>query len=285
MSRRNLIIYDGSADTQDTVSQLALLLAPARHFTVTEFDTSTAAENDNIIIGGDLSQPDTRNKLLDIINQVKSSSAAIPTAIFNTGTSAAAAANDLAAAGGLKEAVTGTIASTAGKPDYEQMIAFAADIRKYNERFALPVPRQQLKEQLEEVLASQKHCTLCTGFDCDVRGTVISYTYRDGTVYAFCEGTRKFVNILRNPAVCVTVFGQHRGGALAAGVQLFGQAFIRYPGTDEYRRMFDNVQLKYEKVMDLPFLLHGLEIKLERAEMFWANWRKQGYDPRQVYKF
>jgi menaquinone-dependent protoporphyrinogen IX oxidase/uncharacterized protein YhbP (UPF0306 family) len=287
MTRRNLIIIDSSeAATLHTARQMALLMAPARYYRIAEFQESLTKPDDNFIIGGDLDNPAAKQEINAFLKKHQLLLKDNAVAFFAAGSKATAqSAAELADTLGQNTAVTAAIPTVDEEPAPEQLVKFAAEVRKYLEKYAQPLPRAELREHLEEILADQKHCTLSTGSEHEVRGTIISYTYHDGRLYAFCEGTRKFANILSNPNVCVTVFGQHRGGALAAGVQLFGTALIRYPGTEEYQRMFDVSHLKYDKIMALPFLLNGLEIRLTRAEIFWANWRKAGYDPRQIYLF
>jgi len=284
---RTVIIYDSASEAAlSAARQMSLLLAPARHYRCSEFRPEFIQDNDDFVIGGTLGDSAARTEIGAFLKANRELLREKPLAFFNLsperGDDATAV---LGKACGRSDAPAASIAVANGEPDVTALVDFSLKLREIKEGRQATLPAPELKEHVEELLGNQKYCTVCTGFNGNVRGTVISYTYHQGRLYAFCEGTRKFANILRNDRVCVTVFGPHRGGALAAGLQLFGTARIHYPGTEGYRRIFEVSRLKYDRIMSLPFLLNGLEIRLERAEFFWSNWRKTGLAPRQVYHF
>jgi len=35
--------------------------------------------------------------------------------------------------------------------------------------------------------------------------------------------------------------------------------------------------------MNMVFLLNGIEVKISQVTMYWAHWRKLGYDASQTY--
>lgn len=284
---RTVIIYDSKSETSlSAARQMSLLLAPARHYRCSEFQPEFIQDNDYFVIGGVLGVHAARTEIDAFLKANRELLQEEPLAFFSLG---AEPGNEptaaLAKTCGRSGVPAADIAVADGEPDVAALVEFCQNLREIKDKRLAVLPAPELLENIEELLGNQKYCTICTACDGDVRGTVISYTYHQGRLYAFCEGTRKFANILRNDRVCVTVFGPHRGGALAAGLQLFGTAQIQYPGTEGYRRMFSVSRLKYDRIMSLPFLLNGLEIRLERAEFFWSNWRQMGLAPRQVYHF
>ena len=283
---RTVIIYDSKSEADlSAARQISLLLAPARHYRCSEFRPEFIQDNDAFVIGGALGDDAARTEIEAFLETNRELLRERPLAFFSLDSGGDDATAALAKTCGRSDAPAASIALRNGEPDAAALVEFSQKLREIKEKRLATLPAPELREHVEELLGNQKYCTICTGFNGDVRGTVISYTYHQGRLYAFCEGTRKFANILRNDRVCVTVFGPHRGGALAAGLQLFGTARIHYPGTEGYRRMFALSRLKYDRIMSLPFLLNGLEIRLERAEFFWANWRKEGLATRQVYHF
>jgi hypothetical protein len=165
--------------------------------------------------------------------------------------------------------------------DVAQLVAAALRIRaKFRER-RKKMPAAGVRQLIEDILKSEAYLVLATGGGANLRATTIGYTYRDGHVYAFCEGAEKFANILLDNRVALAFYRMPEKD----GLQASGTATIVYPGTEAYRRMCNLLGRDHDRLVSLPFNLNGLDIKLHKAEYYRASLRDEGYESKQAHYF
>lgn len=165
--------------------------------------------------------------------------------------------------------------------DLGELVNCALRIRAARLKYMKAMPRDEIRKRIETVLSSELYLILCTASGASVRGTTIGYTYKDGFVYAFCEGSEKYANLLRNPEISLALYTMPE----KVGLQISGSATIAYPGTDEYRDMCQLLKRDHKRYMGLPFQLVGIIIKLHKAEYYLARLKDEGYYTKQVYYF
>jgi hypothetical protein len=281
---RTLILYEGdSAAMLESVRQLSLILAPSRYYRISDFSAELSDENDVFLIGGAAGKDDIDPRISEFVSEHSAWLKGRQVALFSSGPAATARQP-------LEVMLDGVFASESidgenGQPDIQRTIDYALRLRAMAERTKSLVAADELLTQIEEVIASERYCTLCTGFGEDVRGSVISQVYRDGTFYFFCEGSLKYATLLLNDNVCVTIVKEHRGQPHPAALQLFGQARIIYPDSDEYREFTLTRGSNYDRIIQGRILLNGIKMDIQSATMYWSHWRELGYHPRQSYVF
>jgi len=237
---RTLIIYEGDGETIiSAVRKMSLILAPCGIYQAGEFHQDILKEDDVFVIGGLLDNDTINPKLMDFITTNRKWLSKRQVVLFTSGGQGEKAL--LPARSLLSDAVvmTGTIDGEDGLPDTRRIIDYGLKLRNINQKYLRRVPDETLLEQIEEVLASERNCTFTTGHGTDVRGTVISYVYKRGYLYFFCEGSVKFATLLHNDNVCITVCKEHRGHPHPAALQIFGKAAIHYPGTETYKEFVE----------------------------------------------
>ncbi len=103
------------------------------------------------------------------------------------------------------------------------------------------------------------------------RSTPVRYRSKDFTIYIFTEGGGKVQNILDNPNVSVSLYGNYSGFQSVAGLQLWGKAKIirpddkkRYEEAKKIIRMEERADLKK---IDLQGMkpMDVIKIKVTRA--------------------
>ena len=63
-------------------------------------------------------------------------------------------------------------------------------------------------------------------------------------------------------------------------MQLTGNVTILDPASSEYRRMMEIKGSDYQRLTSLPWILWGLDVKLNRAEFWWSQWTQMGVGPK-----
>jgi nitroimidazol reductase NimA-like FMN-containing flavoprotein (pyridoxamine 5'-phosphate oxidase superfamily) len=129
----------------------------------------------------------------------------------------------------------------------------------------------ELKEKIKMFLANHRICTLATCSKGIPRSTPLRYRSKDFTIYVFTEGGGKVQNILDNPNVSVSLYGNYSGFQSVAGLQLWGKAEIirpddkkRYEEAKKIIRMEERSDLKK---IDLQGMkpMDVIKIKVKRA--------------------
>jgi nitroimidazol reductase NimA-like FMN-containing flavoprotein (pyridoxamine 5'-phosphate oxidase superfamily) len=129
----------------------------------------------------------------------------------------------------------------------------------------------ELKEKIKAFLQNHRICTLATCSKGIPRSTPLRYRSKDFTIYVFTEGGGKVQNILDNPNVSVSLYGNYSGFQSVVGLQLWGKAEIlkpddkkRYEEAKKIIRMEERADLKK---IDLQGMkpMDVIKIKVQRA--------------------
>lgn len=281
---RTLILFEGeTAAILGAVRQMSLILAPCRYYRISDFSADLSDAEDVFLIGGAATAGGLDPRIGEFVAQNGDWLKERQVSLFSSGPAPQARQP-------LEARLEGVFASQSidgadAQPDVQRTIDYALRLRAMAEQTKSLLAPDELLAQIEEVIASERYCTLCTGFADEVRGSVISQVYRDGAFYFFCEGSLKYATLLRNDNVCVTIIKEHRGQPHPAALQLFGKARIIYPDSDEYREFTETRGSNYDRIIKGRILLNGIKMEIERATMYWSHWRHLGYHPRQSYVF
>ncbi len=81
-----------------------------------------------------------------------------------------------------------------------------------------------LKEKIRTFLKNHRICTLATCSQGIPRSTPVRYRSKDFTIYVFTEGGGKVQNILDNPNVSVSLYGNYSGFQSVAGPAAVGKS-------------------------------------------------------------
>ena len=150
------------------------------------------------------------------------------------------------------------------------------------------MPAEQLKSIVEEYLGSSSVCALATGYGDYVRCTPLEYSYHNGKFWIFTEGGKKFIGLEKNDNVSLAVFDKNPSFGELKSVQIMGKAEIVEPMSASYVTHAEYKKIPIaalQKLADQGHPMRLICIKPMRAEVLFSDFKKQGYDSRQVIDF
>ena len=162
----------------------------------------------------------------------------------------------------------------------------AANFWKDKERKEMPA--EQLKQIVEEYLVSSSVCALATGYGDYVRCTPLEYSYHDGKFWIFTEGGEKFIGLEKNDNVSLAVFDKNPSFGELKSVQIMGKAEIIEPMSAVYIAHAEYKKIPIaalQKLADQGHPMHLLCITPVKADVLFSDFKKQGYDSRQMLDF
>ncbi|MCX8126779.1 MAG: pyridoxamine 5'-phosphate oxidase family protein, partial [Dehalococcoidia bacterium] len=314
---RTFIVYETRyGSTEEAVKKMALILGPARYCRTTEFKPEYRDNYDFFVLGAGVYVEAIDPRLSNFVTANKDWLTKKKVALFATCLSGIRGLNyvaPLARMLGECVVITGMVDGKFKKDqltpeDYAIMKQFYETVKmpfEDTDRTNLPrltefclkmkaikdadykaMPAGQLKTYIEEFITSHNTCVLGTGSGNQVRTTPVTFKYHEGHIYIVSEGGRKFVGLLANPNVSITIHNETDSGKFArAGLQLTGTASIIAPYDPEHRQVFDIMGLDYQRLSSLPWVMNGIKVKLTRAEFRWRGFDEKGYSRVQHYDF
>ncbi len=150
------------------------------------------------------------------------------------------------------------------------------------------MPTEQLKPVVEEYLSAGSVCALATGTDNYVRCTPLEYSYHDDKFWIFTEGGEKFIGLEKNDNVSLAVFDKNPSFGELKSVQVTGKAAILEPMSAEYvaHAQYKKVPVAaLQKLFDQGRPMHLICITPVKMDVLFSDFKKQGYDVRQVLDF
>ena len=150
------------------------------------------------------------------------------------------------------------------------------------------MPTAELKNIVEEYLRESNICALATGTGDYVRCTPLEYSYHDGKFWIFTEGGEKFVGLGKNGNVSLAVFEKDPSFGSLRSVQVMGCAEIVEPMSSEYVAHAEYKKIPVaalRRLADEGHPMHLLRITPVRMDVLFSDFKKQGYDSRQVLNF
>ena len=151
------------------------------------------------------------------------------------------------------------------------------------ERNEMPV--DALKKFTEEYLTTSSVCALATGTNDYVRCTPLEYSFHDEKFWIFTEGGEKFIGLEKNKNVSLAVFDVNPSFNVLKSVQAMGVAELIEPMSDTYisHAQYKKIPLKaLQNLADQGKPMHLLCIRPERMDVLCSDFKKEGYDSRQI---
>ena len=147
------------------------------------------------------------------------------------------------------------------------------------------MPVEELKPVVEEFLRNSAVCALATGIDDYVRCTPLEYSFHDGKFWIFTEGGEKFIGLEKNKNVSLVVFEKNPNFGELKSVQVMGIAKLIEPMSEEYIAHAEYKKIPVaalQKLVDQGRPMHLLCIIPTKMDVLFSEFKKQGYDSRQV---
>ena len=150
------------------------------------------------------------------------------------------------------------------------------------------MPQDQLKSIVEEYLSAGSVCALATGTGDYVRCTPLEYSYHDGKFWIFTEGGEKFIGLEKNNNVSLAVFDKNPSFGELKSVQVMGKVTIIEPMSAEYVAHAEYKKVPVtalQKLFDQGRPMHLICITPVKMDVLFSDFKKQGYDVRQVLEY
>ena len=168
----------------------------------------------------------------------------------------------------------------------EQQYKFAATY--WTSKTRAEMPAAELKEYTDEFITTHSVCALATGAEDYVRCTPLEYSYHDGKFWIFTEGGEKFIGLEKNKNVSLAIFDTNPGFGELKSLQVMGQAFIIEPMSEEYIAHAEYKKIPVtalQNLYDQGRPMHLLCIVPSRMDVLCSDFKKLGYDSRQLVEF
>lgn len=159
----------------------------------------------------------------------------------------------------------------------------AANFWKTKEGKKMPV--EELKPVVEEFLRNSTVCALATGTGDYVRCTPLEYSFHDERFWIFTEGGEKFIGLEKNKNVSLAVFEKNPNFGELKSVQIMGVATLIEPMSEEYVVHAEYKKIPVaalQKLVNQGKTMHLLCIRPVKMDILFSEFKKQGYDSRQV---
>lgn len=155
----------------------------------------------------------------------------------------------------------------------------------WNEKDRVEMPKSELMKFTENYITENSVCALATGTGDYVRCTPLEYSYHDGKFWIFTEGGEKFIGLEKNKNVSLSIFNNNPGFAKLKSVQVMGIAEVVEPMSAEYVSHAEYKRIPMEALEKLESEGHPmnlLKISPSKMDVLCSDFKKQGYDARQV---
>ena len=310
--QRTLLIYESKyGATEKIVKYLAPVLGPANYCTTSQFNDSYR-DFDFIVIGSPVYSGKLDPEIYNFIENNREWLNDKPLALFSVSLSPEDGMNNLDEISSnikntvSKKALGGTLKLNAmseedskaldifsqqvGFPlkdmdnfNLEEVTSYALELKEIKENLITPAP--QRKEFIEEFLTSHNTCTLSTSYHKRVRSTPIEYNYFNGFIYLLSEGGEKFANLPLNNQVSVAVYEDYTGFNNLAGMQITGTSEIISEDTPEYDDVLRMKGLKIDFIKRNPVKMNMIKITISKVEFLYSEFKKLGYEAKQIQNF
>ncbi len=150
------------------------------------------------------------------------------------------------------------------------------------------MPVEELKSVVEEFIRNSAVCALATGTGDYVRCTPLEYSFHDGKFWIFTEGGEKFIGLEKNKNVSLVVFEKNPNFGELKSVQVMGVAKLIEPMSEAYiaHAKYKKIPVAaLQKLADQGRPMHLLRIAPVRMDVLFSEFKKQGYDSRQVLEY
>ena len=135
----------------------------------------------------------------------------------------------------------------------EEIKEMESDFTKILNKKTRRLSKDELKKEIIRFLSENKICTIATCTNNIPRSTPVRYRSKDMTIYVYTEGGVKIKNILENPNVSLSLYGDYSGFESVKGLQLWGRAEIIKPEDGEKYAQAKSI-IKSEEREDLKKL-------------------------------
>ncbi|MBC5995415.1 hypothetical protein EAI30_06915 [Romboutsia ilealis] len=168
-----------------------------------------------------------------------------------------------------------------GRFEYKNVINAGVKIKEYLDRPKNEAPIEVIKNEIERFIKENNTCSIATGYEDFLRSTPIEYKYFQGNIYIISEGGLKFVGILQNKNISVSIYENYTDMNSLNGLQISGEVELLDEHSSEYEKVIKLKRLEFGKFNKLPISINILKIKPSKFEFLSSKFEEMGYDVKQ----
>lgn len=142
--------------------------------------------------------------------------------------------------------------------------------------------KEELIGEINKFIIEHNTCVLSTGVGDYVRSTPIEYNYIDGEFYFITEGGFKFVGLIQNKNVSISIFNNYKGMGNLKGLQIKGKAEVVNNNTDDYKKVIKVKGINLNHIKNIGIQLNIIKVKVIKFEMLNSDFHKKGADVKQI---
>ena len=168
-----------------------------------------------------------------------------------------------------------------GKFEDKDVINAGVKIKEYFDRPKNEAPREIIKKEIEEFIKGNNTCSISTGYEEFLRSTPIEYEYFQGNFYFISEGGLKFVGILQNKNISVSIYENYTDMNHLNGLQISGEAELLDYWSSEYEKVLKLKKIGVERFKNLPISMNIIKVTPSKFEFLYSKFKEMGYDVKQ----
>lgn len=151
----------------------------------------------------------------------------------------------------------------------------------WNNKERIAMPKEPLKQVVEDYIQANNTCALATGTGDFIRCTPIEYSYHDGKFWMLSEGGEKFIGLEKNENVCLAIYDKYEGFGNLKSLQVMGKAELIEPFSDAYNRHAEIKKIPLSALEKLESPMHLICVTPIKIEVLFSDLKKDGYSSRQ----
>lgn len=155
----------------------------------------------------------------------------------------------------------------------------------WNNKEQTAMPREALKQVVEEYIQANNTCALATGTGEYVRCTPIEYSFHDDKFWMFSEGGEKFIGLEKNENVCLAIYDKYDGFGKLKSLQVMGKAELIEPFSEAYNKHAEYKKIPLTALEKLESPMHLICVTPTKIEVLFSELKKEGYSSRQTILF
>lgn len=163
-----------------------------------------------------------------------------------------------------------------------EAVKAAINIKKYIDRPQKTVPKIEMKKSIDQFIKKHNAATIATGYESFIRATPIEYEYKDNVFYFISEGGLKYVGIIQNKNISMTIYEEYTGMDNLRGLQITGNCQMIDTYSEEYQEIINLKKLSLEYIKKLPVTLNIFKVTPVKYEFLNSNFKKNGYSAKQI---
>lgn len=286
--KKTLILYESKYGTTEKVARtLSFILGPARLCNVKK-EFNDINEFENLVIAFPLYENNFAENIITYFDKHKFDLAEKRVSIVIVGLSKE---DGIKAALKLKDIINKNDIyyyfihgeSDIYKFQDKNVITCGIKIKEYFEKPIKEAPREIIKKEIDKFINSNNTCTISTGYNNFIRSTPIEYKYFKDDFYFISEGGLKFVGILNNKNISMSIYEDYTSMSNLKGLQISGEVKILDYFSDEYEEVLRLNKINIDSFKKLNVSMNIFKVKPNKYEYINSDFKKMGYDSKQIY--